>query len=174
MEPAGDRVVRGVPAVVGELGLAGTEAGEKAVGGWFFDGCLETLGFVDGARQVLEGLSAKYVLAIITNGGEKLQRAKFVHLDLVPIVEHLVISEVVGVEKPDVRIFARACSATSVEPSDVVFVGDRLDVDVAGAKGAGMRAVWFNHWGGSLDEARAQPDAVITRFAELPVVLATM
>ncbi len=34
-----------------------------------------------------------------------------------------------------------------------------------------MRAVWFNHWGGALDNDSPQPDAVIQRFAELPEAL---
>jgi len=49
-------------------------------------------------------------------------------------------------------------------------VGDRLDVDIGGAKAARVRAVWFNHWGGRL-EGSVDPDAVIARFRELPDLL---
>jgi len=84
---------------------------------------------------------------------------------------YLIVSASAGYEKPDVRIFQDALSLAGVEPAEAVFVGDRLDVDIAGAKTAGMRAVWFNHWGGSLDGASPGPDAVIESFSELPGVL---
>jgi putative hydrolase of the HAD superfamily len=174
MEPAGERTVRGIAAVVEELGLSGTEAGESALGTWFFDGCMNTLNCADGAREVLEALNLKYTLGIITNGEEKLQRAKFEHLGFEPLVPHLVISEVVGFEKPDARIFQHALAAARVEASAAVFVGDRLDVDVVGAKTAGMRAIWFNAHGGSLDGSLPAPDAVVARFAELPRALARL
>ncbi len=82
-----------------------------------------------------------------------------------------VVSAGAGYEKPDPRIFQHALSLAEVEPAEAVFVGDRLDVDVGGAKAAGMRAIWFNHWGGKLDGASPGPDAVIERFVELPGVL---
>jgi putative hydrolase of the HAD superfamily len=174
MEPAGERTVRGIAAVVEELGLSGTEAGERALSTWFFDGCMNTLNGTDGAREVLEELNLKYTVGIITNGEEKLQRAKFDHLGFEPPVQHLVISEVVGFEKPDRRIFEHALDSAGMEASASVFIGDRLDVDVAGAKAAGMQAIWFNSYGGSLDRSLAVPDAVITRFAELPGVVAEL
>jgi putative hydrolase of the HAD superfamily len=85
-----------------------------------------------------------------------------------------VVSNAVGYSKPDPRIFEHACTLACVKPAEAVFVGDRLDVDIAGAKAAGMRAVWFNHWGGSLDGATPGPDAVIERFGKLPGILAPL
>jgi len=169
MEPTGDRVVRGVPAVVEELGLAGSEAGRAAIGAWFFDGCMELLRAFEGVAETVDRLRGGYALGVITNGDGKLQRAKWLRLSLG--IELVVISGECGFEKPDPRIFERACSLAGVASREAAFVGDRLDVDIAGAKATGMRAVWFNHWGGSLDGARPAPDAVIERFPELVDVL---
>src|SRR5206468_870315 len=99
------------------------------------------------------------------------QRRKLRHLGLHSSFPYLIVSASAGYEKPDVRIFQDALSLAGVEPAEAVFVGDRLDVDIAGAKTAGMRAVWFNHWGGSLDGASPGPDAVIESFSELRGVL---
>lgn len=168
MEPVDERIVRGVPRLLDELGLRETKAGREATGIWFFAGCYDLLKTVPDAVEVLERLRETYVLGVITNGDGELQRGKLKHLGLA--LPHVVISGEFGCEKPDPRIFHHALSLCGVRPQEAVFVGDRLDVDVAGAKGAGMRAVWFNHWGGSLDGS-VRPDAAIERFQELPEVL---
>jgi putative hydrolase of the HAD superfamily len=50
-------------------------------------------------------------------------------------------SALVGVEKPDPAIFRAALTALGVEPAEALYVGDLYDVDVVGARGAGMQAV---------------------------------
>jgi len=169
MEPTGDRVVHGVPALVEDLCLGGSEAGRAAIGAWFFDGCMELLRAFEGVAETVDRLRGGYALGVITNGDGKLQRAKWLRLGLG--IELMVISGECGFEKPDPRIFTHACSLAGVAPREAVFVGDRLDVDIAGAKTTGMRAVWFNHWSGVMDGARPAPDAVIERFPELVDVL---
>jgi putative hydrolase of the HAD superfamily len=46
----------------------------------------------------------------------------------------------VGVEKPDPRIFRMALERMGIEPEDAVYVGDVYEIDVVGARAAGMRA----------------------------------
>jgi putative hydrolase of the HAD superfamily len=48
-----------------------------------------------------------------------------------------------GVEKPDPRIFAWTVDRLGVPAAAIVHVGDSLAADVAGARGAGLRAIWF-------------------------------
>ena len=43
---------------------------------------------------------------------------------------------------PDPEIFQRALERCGVEPCQALFVGDHPDVDVAGARRAGLVAVW--------------------------------
>jgi putative hydrolase of the HAD superfamily len=50
-------------------------------------------------------------------------------------------SALVGVEKPDPAIFRAALTALGVAPQDALYVGDLYDVDVVGARAAGMEAV---------------------------------
>jgi HAD superfamily hydrolase (TIGR01549 family) len=60
------------------------------------------------------------------------------------------MSEWMGVAKPDPAFFARALELMgSPAPSDVAYVGDRVDNDVLPAAAAGMRAVWIRRgpWG---------------------------
>jgi len=50
-------------------------------------------------------------------------------------------SALVGVEKPDPAIFRAALAAIGVAPAEALYVGDLYDVDVVGARAAGMEAV---------------------------------
>jgi putative hydrolase of the HAD superfamily len=50
-------------------------------------------------------------------------------------------SALVGVEKPDPRIFYAALDALGVAPNEALYVGDLYEIDVVGARAAGMEAV---------------------------------
>lgn len=61
---------------------------------------------------------------------------------------------VVGIEKPDPRIFALAAARLAVEPEACVYVGDFLSLDVEGARGAGMEGVLLDPIGAWCDAAQ--------------------
>ncbi|MFQ5472008.1 MAG: HAD family hydrolase [Dehalococcoidia bacterium] len=168
------RGIRGVPRVVDDLGLADSPGGRDANRMWFFVDAYDLLHPLPGVRETLPAMSDRYSLSIVTNGEDDIQRGKLRHLALGEHFRHLVISGNVGYEKPDPRIFEHALALAGVPASEALVVGDRLETDVVGAKAAGIRAVWFDHWN---DEPRAtdpRPDAVITAFEQLPGVLASM
>jgi hypothetical protein len=48
------------------------------------------------------------------------------------------------VEKPQPEIFQKACEMLRKDPAECVYVGDAFEVDVVGAKAAGMQACWYN------------------------------
>jgi HAD superfamily hydrolase (TIGR01549 family) len=160
------RSVRGPRVVLAELGLEGTSAGEEVIR--LFMGDHQHIVLFPGAREVIADLSRRYTLGVITNAAEWYQLTKLTHLGLDAHFPHVVISGAFGCEKPDPRIFRHALTLAGVEPHEAAFVGDRLDVDIAGAKAVGMRAVWFNHWGGEVADGDVRPDATIRHLAELP------
>ncbi|WP_252903759.1 HAD family hydrolase [Secundilactobacillus oryzae] len=77
-----------------------------------------------------------FKLGIITNGSVDRQMAKMTQLRLFNWVnrENVLISEEVGLEKPDPRIFTAMSRKLEVSPSEVAYVGNRYDLDVRGAK----------------------------------------
>jgi putative hydrolase of the HAD superfamily len=168
------RGIRGVPRVIDDLSLADSPAGRDAKRMWFFVDAYDLLRPLPGVRATLPALGEKYALSIVTNGEDDIQRGKFSHLGLGEDIRHLVISANVGYEKPDPRIFEHALELAGVSAHEALVVGDRLETDVVGAKAAGIRVVWFDHWN---DEPRAsdpRPDSVITAFEQLPDVLKSM
>jgi putative hydrolase of the HAD superfamily len=94
-------------------------------------------------------------------------------LDALGIGEHLsaaVFSSEVGVRKPDPRIFRRALDQIGAEPAHAVFVGDRINDDIVGARAVGMRTILTRQFRQE-DPGDVAPDAVVERLAEVPAVL---
>jgi putative hydrolase of the HAD superfamily len=97
-----------------------------------------------GAAALLEAVRRRAAVGIVSNNVLQEQQDKLQHLGLAAHIDVLVVSEVVGVSKPDPRIFAVALDALDVHAEEAVMVGDSWAADVLGARGAGLRAVWFN------------------------------
>ncbi len=125
-------------------------------------------------QQTVAKLSEDHVLGVISNGEEWSQQGKLMYLGLIQYFRYLVFGGRVGYEKPDPRIFHHALTLAGGKPGDAVFVGDRLDVDVAGANAAGMRTIWVNHWGGIMGARAPRPDGIIQAFCQLSEVLASL
>lgn len=106
-----------------------------------------------------------YALGVISDGLAVKQWDKIIRLGLEHFFDAVVVSEAVGVEKPDRRIFGLALKRFSLKPVQTAYVGDRLDKDVAGAKAAGMVAVHVRRDGKGF--ADAKPDYTIRRISEL-------
>jgi putative hydrolase of the HAD superfamily len=117
----------------------------------------------------LEGLAGTYRLGIIANQPSAVKDA--MRRDgLDGYFEVWGVSDDVGLEKPDPRLFAHVLEAAGVTPGRSVMVGDRLDYDVRPSKAAGMHAVWVLR-GEAPDrptpEQLAQADAAIRGLDEL-------
>ncbi|MDI2032185.1 HAD family hydrolase [Saccharopolyspora sp. TS4A08] len=93
------------------------------------------------------------------------------------VAEHVdvwAISETVGAEKPDPRIFQHALDEAGVPASRAVHVGNRLDTDVRGAQRVGLRTVWVLRGEAPpapTPDQLAEPDVAVRSLAELPAAL---
>lgn len=97
-----------------------------------------------GAIDVLEFLSVKYKLHIITNGFPEVQHKKMASSGLDKYFKNIFISEEVGYSKPKKEIFDFAMKTSGAESGNSIMIGDNMETDVLGALGAGMDSVWFN------------------------------
>lgn len=96
------------------------------------------------ALEVLEYLSSKYTLHIITNGFEEVQHIKMERSGLKPYFKCITTSEMAGCKKPDEQIFKHALALASASPYNSVMIGDDKEVDVMGALNIGMKAILFS------------------------------
>jgi len=86
--------------------------------------------------------AAGFTLGLITNGSVRMQSRKLECLALPPMFDAVLISDAEGVAKPDPEIFRRALARLGVDAVHACYVGNHPDVDVAGARAAGLKAVW--------------------------------
>jgi HAD superfamily hydrolase (TIGR01549 family) len=101
---------------------------------------------VPGARRLLERLHGRTVLGVVSNNQVAEQEEKVARFGLHDLLDFLVVSEEVGVSKPDPKIFSLALDRASVEPGEAVMIGDSWESDVLGARSAGIAAIWFNRF----------------------------
>ena len=85
------------------------------------------------------------------------------------LFEQVVESAVVGVRKPDPRIFTLGVEALGMAADDVTVIGDSIEKDIIPAKKAGCHTVWLKGegWNDADPAAPAEADLVITDISEL-------
>jgi putative hydrolase of the HAD superfamily len=88
--------------------------------------------------HVLKNISSRYNLSIITNGFKESQAIKMKHSGIDNYFTHLFISEEVGFNKPDVRIFEHALSVSGTSCAEALMVGDTYETDITGARSANI------------------------------------
>ena len=123
-------------------------------------------------RTLLETLRRRHRLAVVSNF-DYTPTARFVleREGVAGLFETIVVSDEVGWRKPNRLIYERAMERLAIGPSEALFVGDRADLDVAGAHGVGMRAVWINRNAEPLPAGAPSPDFEIRDLGELAGVL---
>jgi len=98
----------------------------------------------DGAENVLKYLKKKYTLHIISNGFKETTLTKMNLSGLNPYFNNVIISEDVGVNKPNPKIFEYALARAKAIKEDSIMIGDSLEADIYGALDFGMEAIFFN------------------------------
>ena len=120
--------------------------------------------FPDAVQTLSRLRTSGLKLGLITNGSMRMQSRKLECLALAPMFDTILISDAEGMSKPDPRIFHRALERLNTSPAGSVFVGDHPEVDVAGARAAGMQAIWRRDPGAS---RTVDADGVIDELSEL-------
>ena len=97
-----------------------------------------------GTINVLNELSDKYNLHIITNGFKNIQYKKLESSGIVKFFKNVFTSEDFGYKKPHPLIFKKALEITDTSPNSAIMIGDNLEVDILGSIQQGMQAIHFN------------------------------
>lgn len=113
------------------------------------------------AHETLTYLADKYTLHLISNGFKDSSQLKISGCNLGGYFQNIIISEDVGVNKPDSQIFKHAIELAGGTIEESVMIGDSIEADIRGAMGVGMDAIYFNPFG--LDK----PEDVKVQIAHL-------
>jgi len=129
------------------LGAAGVAAGDDlaaALASTYRDAYRTARRAVAGAAALLAAVKNRARVGIVSNNLLDEQRDKLRTCGLDAFVDALVVSEEAQVSKPHPAIFELALDRLRVRPAEAVMIGDSWPADIAGARAAGIHAIWFN------------------------------
>lgn len=98
---------------------------------------------IPGARSLVGHLRRwHYNIGVLSNGFVDVQHRKLDTVGLTPLVDLVVLSDDIGVNKPDLRLYRHAMErAGCPDPACHLMIGDNPSTDIAGAIGAGWKAI---------------------------------
>jgi polyol permease family len=127
-------------------------------------------------KPTLTALALKFKLGLVANSGEAaLQALRRDGLD--DLFDVIALADVVGIEKPNEKIFQYALDRAGVPATRAVHVGNRLDSDIRPAKRLGLRTVWILRGDAPPAptlEQLTEPDAVVTSLIGVPTALSRL
>ncbi len=112
-----------------------------------------------GSPEILERLSSKYDLAVISNADGTIARL-LKQVGLAGYFRTITDSGVVGFQKPSPEIFHHALDSFGAHPEESVYVGDIYSIDYLGAQNVGMQAVL-------MDGSGTYPDLDVPKISQL-------
>ncbi|EPJ8112125.1 HAD family hydrolase [Acinetobacter baumannii] len=119
----------------------------------------------ENAQKTIQNLHAQgYTLGLVSNGKTPFQEHNFYALGITDYFSTIVISEAIGLRKPDPAIYLYACTQLDCNPSDCIFIGDNPKADIEGAKKVGMQTIFFHP---TLTLEHPLSDASIHHYDEL-------
>lgn len=142
----------------------GDDAALDAVFGEYLDAYRASWVGFDDVDAALDDVQRRgLATAVLTNGTRELQEAKLSALGVLDRIGPVLCAAELGVAKPHRDAFGAVCERLGLPAASVLYVGDEHEVDVLGARAAGLRAVL-------IDRGQAEPveDARITSLQSLP------
>lgn len=129
---------------------------------------IELSRLVPGALECLAGFrQAGWTIVILTNGSSGQQHAKLDRLDIRDHVDAVIVSDDLGIKKPDEQIFVAAADVVGMVAQGAWMVGDAMLHDIVGGTRCGMHTAWIRrgrNWDSSLGAA---PTVTIDRLGDL-------
>ncbi|MGG5575397.1 pyrimidine 5'-nucleotidase [Vibrio diazotrophicus] len=111
----------------------------------FLEAMADICTLLPGAKELMDALNGKAKLGIITNGFTELQAIRLERTGMTQYFDHVVISEEVGIAKPDAGIFQHAMEKMGNPSKErVLMVGDNPHSDILGGLNFGIETCWLN------------------------------
>lgn len=123
------------------------------------------------AYEIIEHLSKKYKIVIVTNGLKEVQNKRIRNSILKPFIELTVISDEIKIMKPDPKIIDHTLQLMNhPNKDDIIIIGDSLSSDIQCGFNAGIDTIWFNpnNYKNTLDKS---PTYTISELKDLIKIL---
>lgn len=123
---------------------------------------------IPGAIELLDYLKPNYRLHILSNGFKELQAHKMTTTGISCYFDTLLLSEDIGVNKPNRELYEYALERTGAELTSSLMIGDMFDTDIKGAANIGMDQLFFNPKGKS---CTFKPTYMVDNLLEIKEIL---
>jgi YjjG family noncanonical pyrimidine nucleotidase len=155
-----------------ELGLPDVDRLATEISPRYLDELARGSRLLPGAEEVVRRLARTKILVLVTNGLSRVQRPRVERSPIASCFRALVISDEVGLAKPDPAIMELACRAIGVRPdsgakSGMLMVGDSPRADIAAGAAFGIDTCWLNPRGAGLDSPDMRPTYQIADLGAL-------
>lgn len=121
-----------------------------------------------GSIELLQYLSSKYRVYLVTNGFKEVQYNKIKNCKIDLYFDKVFTSEEVGCNKPNMAYFQFVLNQTSSLPQESIIIGDDIEVDIKGAEKVGISTIWCNFVNQSTD---FKPDFEVKSLPEILGIL---
>lgn len=124
---------------------------------------------IEGAIELLDYLKPKFNLHILSNGFTEMQYVKMESAGISSYFDKVILSDKVGVNKPDPRIFEYAVKEIRATKENVIMIGDNPFTDIEGAYNSKIDQIWFNPR--NIEFKRITPTYTIRELDEIMKIL---
>lgn len=128
---------------------------------------------VQEAVPVLDELSKKYKLVLVSNFYGNIETV-LTDFGIKKYFPKIIESAVVGIRKPDPKIFSLGVEALGCKPEETVVVGDSYKKDIVPAESFGCKTVWIKGKGWTDEEDAQTHSCIITSISQLPDAIETL
>jgi HAD superfamily hydrolase (TIGR01509 family) len=121
------------------------------------------------ASRLLRQAHARYKLGVVSNFYGNLA-VVLEKAGLLPLLDVVVDSNVVGKQKPDLEIFRCALEKLELDAQQVIFVGDSYERDIVPSRQLGMKTIWLKRPNADA-MGSGEADISISSLAELEALI---
>lgn len=119
------------------------------------------------AADIVRYLADKYPLTIVSNGFSEVQYYKIEHSGLQQFFKFVLLSEEVGINKPQPGIYLRALELNGVTADEAIMIGDSYSSDIQGAKNANIDQLWIRPASAPCDQTATYEVTDITQIKDI-------
>lgn len=121
-----------------------------------------------GAMELMQALHIHYKVCILSNGFPEVQYAKLDNTGLRQYVDAIVLSDEVGYNKPNPKLFTHALELMGYTAEQSLMIGDSWSSDIRGAAAAGIQSIWYNRYRIALpQEEGISPWATVQKLEDI-------
>jgi len=122
---------------------------------------------ISGALPLLNFFNDKIPMGILTNGLKEAQRPRLSKAGIMNYFDHIIVSDEIGISKPNQEIFALAKHTSGNIPAEnILLVGDNPISDIGGAQKFGFKTIWFNPKEKEIPK-EIQPSLIVTKLEDI-------